>query len=343
MNRALKLPTRSLNLSFQTPLWWIKLTKFEYWNWMTFYGPIIPVWLYLGLKARSITFFTAVNPACTAGGFLNENKMEVLDLLPPEVVPFSLLIQKEIEQLPDVPFPVIAKPNSGQRGRGIKKIHSERELADYHAASSESYVLQEYIAAPVEFAVFYSRLPHESKGVISSITGKEFMTVRGDGVSTIKQLMQQNERYRFQIPNLTEVVLSTVLVNGERRVLEPIGNHCKGTMFIDNRALLTPQLEQAFDEIMKGVEGFYYGRFDIKVDSLEDFQNGKGIKIMELNGVNGDPGHVFDPNYTLFRAYKDVYWHWNRMAAIAAINIKDGVKPLAVKTVWKTIVKKFSS
>ncbi|SOE22500.1 hypothetical protein SAMN06298216_2929 [Spirosomataceae bacterium TFI 002] len=324
-----------------TPLWWIKLTKFEYWNWMAFYGPIIPVWLYLAVKARSITFFTAVNPACSAGGFLNENKMQVLNLLPKEVVPFSKLISKGQTTFPELTFPVVAKPNSGQRGRGIEKLLSLEDLKRYHAGIDEDYVLQEFIESPIELAVFYSRMPNEAKGKISSITSKEFMTVIGDGVSTIEQLMEQNDRYRFQLKSTNLAVRSLILMEGEVRVLEPIGNHCRGTKFVDQRSITTPELEQVFDDLMKNVKGFFYGRFDLKVESLSSLQLGKGIKVMELNGVNGDPGHIFDPNYKLLSAYKDVYWHWNRMAQIAAFNIKNGIKPLPVSTVWSTIVNKF--
>jgi hypothetical protein len=342
MNSVIKLSKPLFVIRKPKPLWWIKLTKFEYWNWMTFYGPILPVWLYLGAKARSITFFTAVNPVCTYGGWLNENKMEVLALLPKKFLPVSHLIAHNTDTYPKVKYPAVVKPNNGQRGRGIEIINSEFELLNYQKNALEDFVIQEYIDSPIELAVLYSRLPNEKNGKISSITGKEFMSVKGDGISTVAELMKQEERFRFQLDRISVINLMNIPNEGENVLIEPIGNHCRGTKFIDQRKLINPDLEHVFDEIMKDVKGFYYGRFDIKVSSLSDLQAGQNIKIMELNGVNGDPAHVFDPNYSIFEAYKDVYWHWNRMAIIAAINIKNGIRPLPVSTVWKTIVNKFN-
>jgi hypothetical protein len=156
----------------------------------------------------------------------------------------------------------------------------------------------------------------------------------------------KDDRFRLQLESLsqrTETQIDRVPHAGERLVLEPIGNHCRGTKFINAQELINEKLNAVFDNIMKDVKDFYYGRFDIKVSSLEDLYEGKGIKIMELNGVNGDPAHIFHPNYSLWQAYKDIYWHWNRMSKIAGINIANGVKPLPVSQVFHTIVRKFAT
>jgi hypothetical protein len=346
MNSVIKRNQTLSLTSLKMPLWFVKLFNFEYWNWMTFYAPIIPVWMYLGAKARSITFFTAVNPACGEGGFLKENKMEVLSLLPKDFLPDTHFVELKKDLPTQLIFPQIAKPNSGQRGRGVQKINSEADLYQYHSLAKESYVLQEFLEEPIELAIFYSRLPNERKGITSSITIKEFMTVMGDGVSTVKELMMKDDRFRLQLESLsqrTETQIDRVPHAGERLVLEPIGNHCRGTKFINAQELINEKLNAVFDNIMKDVKDFYYGRFDIKVSSLEDLYEGKGIKIMELNGVNGDPAHIFHPNYSLWQAYKDIYWHWNRMSKIAGINIANGVKPLPVSQVFHTIVRKFAT
>lgn len=332
--------------SFKKPLWWIKLTKFEYWNWLTFYIPIIPSWLYLGLKSKSLTFFTAVNPATKEGGFLKEDKWEILSLLPKKYLPYTQYVSIHTNTPHIGIFPLVAKPNTGQRGIGIEVIQNRGELEAYHRSAKEDYVLQEFINAPLELAVFYSKLPSSKKGKISSLTIKEFMTVRGDGLSTIKELMLQDARFVQQIERLESQSLkdlSRVPKSGEKVVLEPIGNHCRGTKFIIGNHLISPQMERVFDEILAGVDGFYYGRFDLKAESIESLLNGECIKIMELNGVNGDPAHIFDPSYSLINAYKDVFWHWTRMSKIAKENIQNGAKPVPVKQVWKTIQNKFAA
>lgn len=91
------------------------------------------------------------------------------------------------------------------------------------------------------------------------------------------------------------------------------------------------------DEILKDFEGFNYGRFDLKVKTIEDLYEGKNIKVLELNGVNADPAHIFDPNYKLLKAYKDVAWHWKRLSDIAQYNYKLGLKYTSFRELWKRI------
>jgi phosphomannomutase len=61
-----------------------------------------------------------------------------------------------------------------------------------------------------------------------------------------------------------------VLSLGENRLLEPIGNHCRGTKFVNANHLINNQLDEVFSKISEGFEGFYYGRFDMKVESIDD-------------------------------------------------------------------------
>ena len=65
---------------------------------------------------------------------------------------------------------------------------------------------------------------------------------------------------------------------------------------------------------------------------------------MELNGASSEPGHIYDNSYTLIKAYKDLLYHWKRLADISAINMKAGLKPvsfgLIIKTYWKFVVLK---
>ena len=80
--------------------------------------------------------------------------------------------------------------------------------------------------------------------------------------------------------------------SGEERLLQPIGNHCLGTKFIDASHLIDPNLVAVFDEIASGIEGFNYGRFDLKVKDLDALKRGEEIMVPELNGVTSEPGHT---------------------------------------------------
>ena len=78
--------------------------------------------------------------------------------------------------------------------------------------------------------------------------------------------------------------MDTIIAQGEVKHLVVIGNHARGTTFLNANHLITPQLIDVFDAISKQVEGYNFGRYDIRVPSLEDLYAGRNIKILELNG-----------------------------------------------------------
>ncbi len=328
----------------------IKIFNYEYWPWWVFYLPMTPYWLYLAIKTRSLTYFTSVNPGIEAGGFYGESKIDILKKISSEYLPLTVFIdglsdfQRVIDSLTTsgLVFPLIAKPNIGERGTNVAKIETLEELKSYHAQIREDYIIQEFITYPIELGVLFSRLPDESKGKVSSVTIKEFLAVVGDGKSSVFQLVGNSARARFQLESLSLKLgdaMNEILPRGEKRLLEPIGNHCRGTMFSNANHLINERLDAVFNKIGAGFEGFYYGRFDLKVMSIEDLYNGKNIKIMELNGVSSDPGHIYDPDYYLWKAYRDLSWHWSRSAEISIQNQKRGFSPLPFHDVW-TIIKK---
>lgn len=334
------------------PLFLIKIFNYEYWSWWVFYLPLVPYWLLQAIRAKSLTYFTAVNPSIEAGGFYGEQKSEILKYIPSEYLPTTIYLSPKISfvevltqiQLRRLSYPIIAKPNVGERGTSVVKLLSDENLKEYHESIGANYLLQEFISYPIELGVLFSKMPNEKFGSVSSVTLKEFLTVRGDGHSTIETLILNNTRARFQLEALRNRLgenLQEVLPEGEKRILEPIGNHCRGTKFVNANHLIDARLHTVFSKIADSFDGFYYGRFDIKVDSIEDLYAGKNIRIMELNGVSSDPGHIYDPRYYIWEAYRDLKWHWNRVAEISIANQKRGIKPLPFKEIIKIAKKHF--
>lgn len=330
------------------PLFFVKVFNYEYWPWWLFYLPMTPYWIYQAIRAKSLTFFTAVNPGIEAGGFYGEHKTEIMKNISPEYLAKTIFIPfgTDFEVLPkllidnNLQYPVIGKPNVGERGNSVAKIHSETELRAYHETANADYLIQEFITYSIEFGVLFSRMPNETVGKVSSLTLKEFLSVTGDGKSTIEELVLESTRARFQLEALQKRLgnsMQEVLPLGENRLLEPIGNHCRGTKFVNANHLINSQLHDVFTKVAKGFDGFFYGRFDMKVSSIEDLYEGKNIRIMELNGVSSDPGHIYDPRYYLWRAYRDLMWHWKRAANISIVNQKNGVKPLPFSEIWAIV------
>lgn len=333
----------------KAPLILIKYTRYEYWPWLLFYIPVLPYWLLLAAKNRSLSYFTAANPGIELGGFYGESKSDILGLIDSQYLPGTIEVDRismdeilKIMKEKAIKFPVIAKPDIGERGNGVVKLHNLSELVKYNIQCKSKYIIQEFIEFEYEFGVLYSRLPNSDKGQVTSVTLKEFLSVTGDGHSTIKELMQKSTRARFQISRIESLIgheINTILPKNEKRIIEHIGNHCRGTRFIDNNYLINDKLHQVFDRISKPIDGFYYGRFDLKVKSVSDLYMGTNIKIMELNGASSEPGHIYDSSHTLFKAYKDLMKHWSRLSDVSMQNVKRGHKPVPFSVIVKTYLK----
>lgn len=255
------------------------------------------------------------------GGFLDYSKYKILNQIPDEFKPKTQFIpdKKRLETLPGFPF--IVKPDLGERGVNVEVIRDKNEWEKYPL--EKDLIIQEFIDLPFEFGVFYVKFP-ESSGQILSITGKEFLEFESDGNSTLRNFVENNIRayprkdYLFQ---KFKDLLDTIYPKGTKILLEPIGNHNRGTMFYDASNLISNDLILKLDEISEQIDGFNYGRFDVKTSSEEDLKKGNFI-ILEINGANSEATHIYDPNYNLIRAYREVKRHLDFQFQIAKMNPK---------------------
>ena len=320
-----------------------------------FYVPLLPYWLFQAVRTRSLTFFTNADPCIDYGGFFGESKMDILRQIPKEYLPKTIFIEKQtdlksiVDKLiqEDLVYPIICKPDVGERGTQVEKLYSNYDLVQYLSNVQEDFIIQEFITYDIELGVLYYRYPGSPKGKVTSVTRKEFLSVLGDGKSTVEQLMLQSTRARFQIESmrkrLGDMGMNEVIKSGEKRILEPIGNHCRGTKFLDDNHLLNSTLDEVFDKIALTIDGFHYGRFDLKVKSIEDLYEGKNIRIMELNGVSSEPGHIYDPKNTLWAAYRDLAQHWKIIADISIQQQRRGIMPVPFGVLWKVVKGHFVS
>ncbi len=317
--------------TLRTQPWFIKVFNWEYWPFNLLYGPIYLYWIWLMLRARSAFFFNTSNPLIRNGGFLLESKKEIYDLIPACYYPATLLFPAgtPVQQITDemqskgLTFPVIAKPDIGMRGLMVQKIGSVVELAAYASLSRVEFLVQEFVDYEQEAGIFYYRYPGEERGRISGIVGKEFLTVTGDGTSTIEMLLKKDSRYILQLDTLKEThaaTLSEILPNNEQRLLVPYGNHCRGSKFIDISHLNSDTLEHAIDAICREIPEFYFGRLDIRYKNWEDLLAGKNLSIIELNGAGSEPTHIYDPAHSVFFAWKEIIRHWNILYRVSRLN-----------------------
>ncbi len=319
------------------PLWLGKIMNYEYWPIWVFYIPIGVYITYLALKARSATFFTGVNPSIKDSGIIRYSKFSILEMIPEIVKPKGILVKsgEDIKSLPDfVSFPIIAKPDMGERGKGVSILHNMKELKKYSKKIRQDFIIQEFCDLPQEAAIFYVKKPSESSGRITSFTTKEFLHVIGDGRQSIGQLMSVTFRARLQMYRMSQEFLQSIPEEGQYVKIEAIGNHNRGTRFINSNHLITENLVTVFDDISKHISGFYYGRYDLKFNTLEEMEKGSNFKIVELNGINSEPVHIYDQQTGLINAYKDFFTHMRYMYEISEENKSKGINRTSFFKFW---------
>jgi hypothetical protein len=309
----------------------IKLFNWEYWPFHVVYGPLFPYWFFLCLKARSFFFFNTSNPTIKNGGFLMESKKEIYDLIPGEFYPATLFfkagtsLENVIEQVKksNLKFPAVGKPDIGMKGMMVKKLENENDLLSYTSGSKVDFLVQEFVPYQNEIGIFYYRYPNEEKGHISGIVKKEFLAVTGDGASTVEQLLLKNKRAVLQLPVLRKAEkdkMDIVLEKNEELVMVPYGNHVRGAKFLDDSQLIDDELTTTIDSICKKVDGFYFGRLDIRYNTWEELKQGKNFSIIELNGSGSEPTHIYDPTHSVFWAWKEILRHWKILYRISKLN-----------------------
>ncbi len=326
---------------FRRPFF-IKLFNWEYWSFSAVYSWIYPIYFLLALRTRSFFFFSASNPTIKNGGFLCESKKDIHSIMPSHLYPLTLhfnlgedcrdVINKLTEN--GFEYPLIGKPDTGGRGRGVKLLTNETELIDYINGSTVDFHVQKFIPYKNEAGIFYCRYPGSEKGFVTGIVRKEFLTVHGDGKSSVRLLLEKDSRSRLQLESLQKIYgdyLETILPYGEEKVLVPYGNHARGAKFLDDTHLADDVVVERMNEICKQIEGFYFGRLDIKYSTWNEFREGKNFSIIEVNGAGSEPTHMYDPRHSLFFAWKEIVRHWFLLNKISRMNHKRGHKYLTVK------------
>ncbi len=323
--------------------------RWEFWPPWLFYAPVLLYVLGLALRYRSLSLLTAVNPGIPAGGFVGESKQEILDhladargadgerlvaaceRLPAELDPDEGL--RRVRAFLDehgLAYPVVLKPDAGQRGSGVAIARGDDAVREYFAGNRVPTQVQEHLSGD-EFGLFYVRFPSQPRGRIFSITEKRFPVVVGDGESTLEQLILRDPRavcLAELYANANAGRLYDVVPQGEPVQLVEIGNHCRGTIFLDGIRHRTEALEEALDRVSQTFPGFYFGRYDVRVSSAADLEAGRGFRILELNGGTSEATHVYDPAFRLVDAYRVLFEQWRLVFAIAAENRARGVRPV---------------
>ncbi len=331
---------------------WHRLTRWEFWPRWAFYPPIVAYIGWLALKHRSLTLFTAVNPAIPGGGFVGESKAQILAglghapdrvarwrLLPPAQPVVRLAALERFMAEAALDWPVVLKPDVGERGGGVGIIRSADDALRYLEGTTEPVLAQEFVPG-VEFGIFYYRIPGEGRGQIFAITDKRFPEVLGDGRSTLEELILRDDRAvsmaKFFLAKYA-ARLDEVPATGFTVRLVELGTHSLGSAFFDGEWVRTPELEAAIDQLSRGYDGFWFGRYDVKAPTAEALQQGRDFKVLELNGATAEATSIYDPKNRLSDAYRTLRKQWSILFEIAAKNVAAGATPATVGELGRLI------
>ncbi len=318
-------------------------SAFELWPARFFYIPMILQWVGLALRYRSITLPTLANPGMEAGGLVGESKFAILSQLGREgnkwVAPYTCFSVGTASGAPSADLSQAiaaletaglecalgAKPDIGCRGTGVRIIRTIADLDHYlvNFPRRERIIFQKLITAKNEAGIFYIRAPGEERGRIVSVTLKLFPEVVGDGVSTLEKLIEADPR----AGRIKDIYLARhgaqkdrVLEDGEVFPLVFTGNHCRGAIFKDGRGQITPQMEERFDAIARGMPEFYFGRFDVRYDDLEELRAGRNFHLIEVNGAGSEATHIWDKTTRLSDAYRFLFFQQRTLFEFGAAN-----------------------
>jgi pimeloyl-ACP methyl ester carboxylesterase len=346
-----------------------RATNFEYWPTLVIYLCITPALLWLAIRHRTLSVWAACNPGIPeCGGLVGERKHEILRELDiaeaaiphprPQpcvlrwiMIPANGTLETRLQSLHagmlarHLEWPIILKPDIGERGYAVKLARSQLDARTYLASVTCDVIAQQFHPGPNECGILWARCtdaqrltsPHTNDrpaGFLYSITAKQFPRITGDGVRTLEELIETHPRFRRQHRVFLERFAhdaSRVLASGEQLALGVAGNHCQGTLFGDGAHLITPELTRALDAIAarygdpSAAHGTLdYARFDLRYVDDESLRQGTGFAIVEMNGTSSESTNIYDPAKPLIWSLRVLLGQWKLLALLGKQRVREG-------------------
>lgn len=330
------------------------LSRFEFWPLWAMYVPVALQWLVLALWHRSLTLPLVANPKLPVSGMMGVGKKTIMAMAGGDAacailpwIAYQLNGRDPAQQAGDViaaaaaqgiELPFVCKPDIGCRGSGVKLIRRAGDLATCLAAyPDKAWVLVQQLARnEPEAGVFYVRHPEEAVGRVVSLALKYSPYVVGDGHSTLAELISADARagrLRHLYEHRHRDRLHEVIPADQPFRLIFANSHSRGSIFRDGRHLITPALNAAIDDIMRGLPDFYYGRLDVRFPDVDQLRKGRGLEVVEINAASAEPLHIWDRDAHLADAYATLLWQYRMLFTIGAANRRRGFRPPPLREV----------
>ena len=331
-------------------------SRFEFWPTWLIYAPVVAQWLALALRHRSLTLPLLANPRLPLAGMVGVAKSTLMEqavgACREAILPWTryeattdpaadqartCLAQADAA---GIELPCVCKPDIGCRGVGVKLVRSPAQLAAVIAAYPPGAALlcQRLSRWAPEAGIFFVREPGSGRGRVVSMTFKYTPVVTGDGRRTLGELVAADARagplqHLYRRRNARD--WERVLAPGERHRLVFSASHCRGAVFRDARAYITPALERAVTALMAGLPEFHYGRLDVKFPDLDALQEGRGLEILEINGASAESIHIWDRDARLREAWATLLWQYRTLFRLGAAQRRRGHRPPGPVALWR--------
>lgn len=213
-------------------------------------------------------------------------------------------------------LPVITKPNSSSRGRGVTLAHTKREF--YEAI--EEIFLYDNVALVQRKAIGRDYRIVVLDGTVITACERRPLSVTGDGRLTIKALLQQKQQAfeeigrpsRIDPRNLSikkvlrrrKMTLESVPLEKEDVILMDTANLMSGGEALDVTTSLHPSIAQTAINVTHEM-GLYLSSVDMIVDG--DISEENPFAILEINSAPG-LDHFLDKNDTKTKPIDELYF-----------------------------------
>lgn len=309
--------------------------------------PMVVQWLWLSLRYGSVTLPSSANPGIRSGGLVGEGKLEYFATMGPvaraatathvgirNTAATGIASVRERMASAGLAFPVVAKPDLGWCGFGVRKLDDDADLGRYlrEFPRDESFVLQRWLAGHGEAGLFYLRDPGAARGRLFGILLRDAPAVTGNGRDTLATLVAADRRLRRTTDNpLHDCAFDggRVPAAGERVTLSTVASTRVGGHYRDGSVLATDALLARVDAIAQDMGVFLAGRFDVRYDDEPALQRGE-FTIMEVNGAGSEAVHAWDPRYRIRDVYRIVFAKQRELFRIADASRRLGNAPVSV-------------
>ncbi|MHC6527367.1 MULTISPECIES: D-alanine--D-alanine ligase [unclassified Vibrio] len=320
-----------------------------------FYTPVVMQSLLQGVRYLDWTLPLIANPTIRLSGMVGESKHDILNLAGSHakrwIAPFVTLtkdtrsIDDQLQaalhamQSAQLAFPVVAKPDLGCRGVGVKLVQDDMQLRHYIESFPDHarYLIQQKAPYQAEAGVFYVRYPGQQRGRIFSMTLKYAPSVIGDGKHTLKRLIERCPRAgqltHLYFPRYPDK-LDWVPKKGEEFQLAFAGSHSRGSIFRNGNQFITEELTRQLDKIFDDFDSFHFGRLDIKFEDIHQFMRGERFMILEINGASSEAAHIWDRNTPLREIFSTLLAQYRMLFDIGAQQKQRGHQTPALKELF---------